>query len=148
MIIRKFKESDSEEVSKLIHRVFNKFVANTFTKNGAKNWLKYETPLNVAKRGQKRIIYVAVSGKKIVGMVESDKNRIKRLFIDGKYQKKGLGKKLFQKMEKNYIKKAKFIKIYSSVNAVGFYEKMGYKKFGRIRKNKKDIVYQLMKKKM
>lgn len=148
MIIRKFKETDAEDVSKLIHSVFTEFVADTFRKGGAENWLKHETPWHVVKRGQKRIVYVAVSGKKIVGMVESDGNRIRRLFVDKNYQGRGLGARLFIKMEKACMKKKpRYIKIYSSVNAVGFYYKMGYNKYGRVRQNKQGIVYQLMVKK-
>lgn len=148
MLIRKFKETDAEEVSKLIHRVFNEFVAETFPKHGAKNWLKHETPQNVLKRSKERAVFVAVSNKKIVGMVESDGNRIRRLFVDEYYQRRDLGARLFIKMEKMCMKKKpRYIKIYSSVNAVGFYGKMGYRKFGRVRENKEGIVYQLMIKK-
>ncbi len=148
MIIRKFKDSDAQEVSDLIQRTFMRFIAKSFTKNGVKNFLKHETPEKVAVRGRTRTVFVAVSGKKIVGIVEADKNRIRRLFVDESYQRKGIGLKLFFKMEKVCIReKPKFIKIYSSIYSVKFYEKVGYHKFGKVRKNKEGIVYQLMVKK-
>lgn len=145
MIIRKFKESDVEEVSDLICNTFNEFIAKSFRVRGAKNFLKHETPEKVSERGKTRSMLVAVSGKKIVGVVESDGARVRRLFVDKLYQRKGLGTKLFKSVESRILKKKpRRIKIYSNVHAVGFYENMGYKKFGSVRENKEGIVYQLL----
>lgn len=151
MIIRKFRESDAEAVSKLIQKTFMKSIAGTFRKRGVGHFLKYETPEHVLKRAKTRPVLVAVSGRKVIGVVEISKqgDRIRRLFVDGKYQRKGIGSKLFRRMEKLCLeRKPKSIKIYSSVNAVKFYENMGYEKFGGVRKSKEGIVYQLLVKKL
>ncbi len=150
MKMRRFKDSDAKEVSSLIQRTFKKDIAVTFTKRGAKHFLKYETPEHVLMRGRTREVLVAVSGGKIVGVVEiaKDGSRIRRLFVDSNHQRKGIGSELFRRMEKLCLmRKPRSIKIYSSINATGFYENMGYRKFGNIRKNKEGIVYQLMVKK-
>lgn len=148
MIVRKFREKDAEEVSELIQKTFMKFIAKSFTKKGIQNFLKHETPEKVAMRGKTRAVFVAVSGKKIVGVVEADSNRIRRLFVDESYQRKGIGAKLFSSMERLCVKKRpKLIKIYASIYSVKFYEKMGYHKFGKVRKNREGIVYQFMVKK-
>jgi|SRR3989344_1164164 len=150
MIIRKFRESDAEEVSRLIEKVFIKSIAETFRKKGVRNFLKHETAENVLKRARTRAVMVAVSDRKIIGVVEiaKDESRIRRLFVDNNYQGKGIGSRLFRKMERVCMERnPKSIKIYASVNAVGFYESMGYRKFGGIRENKEGIIYQLMVKK-
>ena len=149
MIVRKFKEDDAEEVSELIRSTFMEFVAVDFTKKGIENFLKHENPEKVNKRSKNRIILVAVVGKKIVGVIEAkNENRISRFFVDASFQKRGIGTKLFKATEKICKqRKSKVIKIYSSLDAVKFYEKMSYKKTGKVRKNRHGIVYQRMIKK-
>ena len=81
MKIREFKDSDAKEVSGLIQRTFKKSIAGTFTKSGARHFMKHEMPENVLRRGRTREVLVAVSGGKIVGIVEiaKDGSRIRRL---------------------------------------------------------------------
>lgn len=149
MIIRKFKGQDAEEACKLICSTFMKCNSRDFTKKGIENFLKHETPEKVNKRSKNRITLVAVIGKKIVGIIEAkNENRISRFFVDNSFQKRGIGTKLFKTMEKICKqRKSKVIKIYSSLDAVKFYEKMGYKKTGKVRENRRGIVYQKMIKK-
>ena len=149
MIIRKFKEDDAEEVSELIRSTFMKCTSKDFTKKGIESFLKHETPEKLKKRAEKRIILVAAVGKKIAGVIEAkNENRISRFFVDASFQKRGVGTKLYQKIERICRqRKSKVIKIYSSLDAVKFYEKMGYNKTGKAMKNRHGIVYQRIIKK-
>jgi len=74
------------------------------------------------------------------------KNRIKNLFVLGEEHKKGVGKKLIKLFEKE-VKKRNYnhTKVNSSIYAIFFYQKMGYKKTTGIR-NFNGLKIQPMKK--
>ncbi|NQU83450.1 MAG: GNAT family N-acetyltransferase [Parcubacteria group bacterium] len=152
MIIRKFRQKDAQKVCKLICRVFNKFVAPDFTRQGIKKWLGEQTPKQQIERARQRDIYVAIVNNKIVGMIEGrrEKNdgRVTRLFVDRNFHKKGIARNLMNKIETLYKKKkVKKMKIFSSLYAQDFYGRMDYKKTTGTIKNKKwGMVYQPMKK--
>jgi GNAT superfamily N-acetyltransferase len=147
MIIRRFKKEDSQEVCKMVSRVFNEFVASEFTKRAVQKWLKEQVPEEQIKRAKTGDVYVAISDNKIIGMIEGkENNRITRLFVDKKYHRRGIARKLVNKIEKLYKKRgAKKMLIRSSSYATKFYEKMGYKKTrGLVKKD--GMIYQPMKK--
>lgn len=90
------------------------------------------------------IFFLAIDKQKIVGMIRGTENRIINLFVLGSYHGKGIGKKLVEKFEMEARKgNSKIIKIRSSLFAISFYEKMGYKKSTGI-KNFKGIKIQPM----
>jgi len=72
------------------------------------------------------IFYVFEENNKIIGIIRGRIGRISNLFVDGEKHKKGIGKKLVLKFEKE-IKKhnSNGIKIRASLYATPFYEKMG-----------------------
>ncbi len=80
------------------------------------------------------ICYVAQDGKKIVGVIRGNKNRLTNLFVDGDYHGQGLGKKLIQKFESQAkALGSKQIKIRASLYALPFYLKMDYRKTTGVR---------------
>ncbi len=75
------------------------------------------------------ISYVALDKKKIVGIVRGRPERLVSLYVDGRYQRRGIAKKLVNFFETEAKKRGgKKIKIRSSLFGEPFYEKMGYKK--------------------
>jgi histone acetyltransferase (RNA polymerase elongator complex component) len=73
--------------------------------------------------------------------------KIGSLFIDEKHQKHGLGKRLVELAEKQFIKSGiKNIKIRSSLHSVDFYEKIDYKKTTGKRRMLTGIIFQPMQK--
>lgn len=153
MKIRKFKLSDTEEIGKLVVKVFSKYNKKEGSKKAVEAYLKKFRDVNKLKSKFKNpsIFFVAEDKEKIIGYIKGNKNRIGNLYILGKYHKKGIGKKLMNKFEKEAEKKkSKFIKVNSSLYAVSFYEKLGYKKTTGIRTLKKlfGLRYQPMKKEL
>lgn len=147
MIVRRFKRRDAENVWRLISKTFSEFIAPTFTKKATEEWLKKQVPGEQIKRARTRDIFVAEINNKIVGVIAGKENKkITRLFVDKKYQRKGIARSLVNKIEKLYRKRgSKKILVFSSLYAEKFYGKMGFKKTtGAIRK--KGMVYQPMKK--
>ena len=148
--IRKFKKERAKEVCKLIIDCFNEFVAPSFSKKASNEYLARVTPeiLIENSKSKERDIYVAIKNNQIIGIIEGVKNyRIVWLFVNKKFYKKGIGKKLVNKIESIFKKRGgKIMKIRSSLYSVKFYEKIGYKKSRGIVKTKKGVVFQPMKK--
>ena len=138
--IRKFRATDTLDVAFLIKKTFSEYNKKEATKDGFEKYISHydkdKVDLNELKGVfiKTPIFFVAVDGKKIVGMVRGKKNYMINLFVDGKYHKNGIGKKLVDKFE-NVAKKdgSKKIKIRASLFAVPFYLRMGYKKTTGIR---------------
>ena len=134
--IQKFKKENTEESALLIKRTFQKFNKEEyFEKSAVKRYLDFFDARKKSKEellkkfSQCPIFYIAVENGKIIGIIRGTKNRIVNLFIDGKKHKTGIGKALVEKFEKEAEKQgSKIIKIRSSLYAVPFYQKMGYKK--------------------
>ena len=147
MLIRKFKKQDVDEVYKLVSKTFKEFVSSDFSKRKIKEWLEEQYPEKQIERSKTRDVYVAIIKNKIVGMIEALPNKkISRLFIDKSYHKKGIASSLLDKIEALYRKRgAKKLAVWSSLYAVKFYEKLGYRKSrGLVKKD--GAVYQPMAK--
>jgi len=129
MKIRKFKESDAESVCEIIKRCDKEIASKDYPKKIIDWWASKTTPERILKNSKIRQCFVAIFGKNLVGYVSLDNNEIKKLFVDTDYHKQGIGKKLFQEIEKFAIKKKipKLI-VESSIHAEKFYEKCGFKK--------------------
>ena len=93
------------------------------------------------------IFYVALDGNKLVGMIRGRLSKISNLFVDGKQHKKGIGRMLVEKFEREVRKQgSKEIRIRASLYAVPFYQKIGYKKTTGIRNFRGNKVIPMKKK--
>ncbi len=141
MRFRKFKKSDIRQIAKIKNSVFSSFnKSEYFEKKAVSKYLSYTNPkksdqeLLEAFKIKNSIFYIAEENEKIFGYIKGRKNRIGNLFVLGKIHKKGIGRKLVDLFEKEAKKQnSKEIKIHSSIYAVPFYQKMGYKKTTGIR---------------
>lgn len=141
MRYRKFKNSDIRQVATIKNSVFSSFnKSEYFEKEAVTKYLHYTNPkksdqeLLEAFKVNNSIFYVAEENDKILGYIKGRKNRIGNLFVLGKTHKKGIGTKLVDLFEKEAKKQdSKEIKINSSLYAIPFYQKMGYKKTTGIR---------------
>jgi len=139
---RKFKEDDIKSVAKIKESVFKKFNKDEyFKKDAVLKYLERTNPkkpkkelLEVFRISKDSIFFVAENKGKIIGYISGRKNKIGNLFVLGNFHKKGIGKELICLFEKEAKKQnSKFIKINSSIYAVSFYQKMGYKKTTGVR---------------
>ncbi|MDZ7798253.1 MAG: GNAT family N-acetyltransferase [Patescibacteria group bacterium] len=154
MKFRKFKKSDIRQIAKIKNSVFSSFnKSEYFEKGTVSKYLNYTNPkksdkelLEAFKITKDSIFYVAEENDKIFGYIKGRKNRIGNLFVLGQNHKKGIGRKLVDLFEKEAEKQnSKEIKINSSIYAVPFYQKRGYKKTTGIR-NLHGLKIQPMKK--
>ena len=130
MKIRKVTKKDFEYMAKLIVKEFAKPPYND-------KWTKKEAIDSIKSDLSKGESYVAEEGNKIAGFIVVTKQIsgktylfIENLVVDENYQRRGIGKKLVEEIERRYIKKRDVV-ISLSVNkksmAYKFYKKLKYK---------------------
>lgn len=140
MIIRRVRKEDVPDIIRLVKKTFKQFVSPFYTKTAAKHYIDKIKIKAKELPTKERVAFVAIDGKKIVGVVDGKLDKTfghtRWLYVDKQCHKRGIGKRLMQKVESIYKKKVKVAKLYASHYAIGFYQKIGYKKSRRLVKNK------------
>jgi ribosomal protein S18 acetylase RimI-like enzyme len=135
MEIRRFKESDAQEVSALIIKTLRTTNIKDYTKDYIENYVRKLQPENILQRAEWTNLYVACDREKIVGCgaigpywAKTDESSMFMIFVLPEYQGKGIGKRIIETLENDeYFLRAKRIETPASITAAPFYEKMGYK---------------------
>ena len=122
MQIKEIK-NDLGEALDLVWRVFLEYEAPFYTDEGIDTFHKFI--MNKEKMST-LTFYGMYDNEKIIGVIATRNkgNHITLFFVEGKYHKKGIGKKLFEKVLKNAT--SKVITVNSSVYAVEVYHKLGF----------------------
>jgi ribosomal protein S18 acetylase RimI-like enzyme len=129
MKIRKFQDKDSGKVSYLIRRALNEVNIKDYPKSVIVYLSKYNAPSKLIKRSRLRDIYVIVDDNRILGTAGLKNNNVFSVFVDPTYHGKGIGQRLMRHVEQIAKKRGICtLTLISSLTAVGFYEKLGYKK--------------------
>lgn len=126
--IRRFRKEDALKVSNVTKRSQLITLKNHYPKKLLVFYCKKNTPKKVIERAKKQKTFVAAEGKKILGVASLSGNEIGTLYVDPIHQKKGVGKKLFERVKKEVQKQGhKKLKVGSSLYAINFYKKLGFK---------------------
>lgn len=130
--IRSAYRDEWEEAMALAWRTFLKFEADVYTPEGVQNFENFitdETLHRMFVMGAYQM-FVALDGKKIVGMITlRDNAHISLLFVDEKYHRRGIGRSLIQYLA-NYLLsevQASRVTVNSSPYGEGFYHKLGFR---------------------
>jgi N-acetylglutamate synthase-like GNAT family acetyltransferase len=104
------------------------------------------TPQNLIEMAKHRKFFIAKNDKKIIGTIAITENNITTLFIDPNYHNNGYGSLLLEYAEK-LIKTQNYshIKLNSSINAVKFFEKKGYKIMSNVEMQNETVSYLMSK---
>ena len=132
--VRKFVNSDADEVSALIIRTLRTTNIKDYSEEFIENDVKNFTPEGVLQRASWTHFYVICDGDTIVGCGaigpywgKEDESSLFNIFVLPEYQGKGVGRKIIETLEKDeYFLRAKRIEIPASITACEFYKKMGY----------------------
>ena len=129
MKIRKFQDKDARKLSYLIKRALNEVNIKDYPKSVIVRLSKYNTPSKLIERSRGRDVYVVVDGDRILGTAGLENNYVFSVFVDPTYHGKGIGQMLMTHIERAAGKRGMDkLTLASSLTAVGFYEKLGYKK--------------------
>ncbi|MBE6118176.1 MAG: GNAT family N-acetyltransferase [Erysipelotrichaceae bacterium] len=123
IIFRTLAEGETEGALALAWKVFQVYEAPVYTAEGTEEFrrsLKDETFLAGIRW------YGAFDGERLVGMVgiRPDRCHICLFFVDGKYHRRGIGTRLFQRVREDFPDRT--ITLNSSPYALPFYEHLGF----------------------
>ena len=123
MEIRKLKKEEMKDALELVWETFLEYEAPDYTEEGVKEFKKSiddEIWIN------ERDFFGAFKDKEILGVIATkDTSHIALFFVDGKYHKRGIGKRLYQKVCS--INGKGFFTVNSSPYAKEIYEHLGFK---------------------
>ena len=131
-----FQVGDEHDLSNLIKRVFDEFVAPDYSEAGNNFFHDFIVPENFIDRvySKDNIILIAERNNLKVGMIEiRDYNHISLLFVDKEFQGEGIARELFTEALKICkLKDKSIVKIYvhASPFSIPVYQKLGFQKTG------------------
>lgn len=113
-----------KEAFELVWEVFLEFEAPDYTEEGIK---EFEKTINDSSWVKDRDFYGAFDNNdKIIGVIATkDLTHIALFFVDGKYHRKGIGRKLYNKVE--LLNDKGFFTVNSSLYAHVVYKHLGFK---------------------
>ena len=122
MIIRKVKEDEMQVALDLVWRVFLEFEAPDYTEEGIKEFKKSIDDLEWIN---KRDFYGAYNDNQLLGVIATkDLSHISLFFVEGKYHKQGIGKKLYEKVKS--LNTNNYFTVNSSPYAHDVYKHLGF----------------------
>ena len=143
MIIRDYRKSDAVEVGLLIKDTYREFNLNFVDQEDLPDFLGPfafagdEDPAHqmmIENLIHSEFVYLAEVEGKIAGVLRGRMDRLGSLFVQPAYHHQGIGRCLVEHFEDEVRdRKGSVIRVASSLYAVPFYLKMGYKKSTGIR---------------
>jgi predicted GNAT family N-acyltransferase len=129
--LRLMRTGEEIEVSNLVARSFNEFVAPDFPDEGIDEFFSYANPRALQKRSEgSHFVLVAESDGVIAGMIEiREMKHISMLFVDKAYHRRGVGNELLMAaLDKIKLESRPpdMLTVNSSRFAVPFYERLGF----------------------
>lgn len=134
MVIRRFKETDANEVSDLIAKVLRTVNIKDYSNEYIENQVRTFTPEFLIKRSTWTHFYVVCDEELIIGCGaigpywdKKDESSLFNIFVLPKYHGKGIGRKIIETLESDeFFLRSKRIEVPASITALKFYIKMGY----------------------
>lgn len=145
MPVRQFKETDAIIVSKIISRCLFEVSAPFYPKKILKNVSNFYSPEEAVSAAKTKKFLIYEQDNQILGSarLEIETGHIGGVFVDPEHNGQGIGSQLMSELEEfareNGLKKTS---LGSSLNAVSFYERLGYQK-GKLIEDKEmgNLVY-------
>ena len=128
--VRKAKLKDVKLIAELHKKVVNEINAKFYSTEAIKEWIEDISEENVKHQFQNSDWIVASVNDKLVGfgqysIVDGETDQIN---VSPDFLSQNIGKKLYNYMENDFRNNGvEKIRLKSTLNAVGFYEKLGFK---------------------
>ncbi len=134
MNIRRFQDTDADEVSALIATTLWTTNVKDYSSEYIESNVSLLQPRDILERAKWTHFYVVCDENKIVGCGaiglywdKEDESGLFTIFVLPEYQGKGIGRKIVETLEQDeYFLRAKRIEIPASITGTPFYRKMGY----------------------
>ena len=134
MIIRRFKNTDATDTSKMIADTLRTCNAKDYTPVLLEECVKSLSPDNLINRASWMHFYVVEDENTIIGCGgigqywgKNDESSLFTIFVEPSRQCKGIGRIIMNTLEQDeFFLRASRIEIPSSITALNFYKKFGY----------------------
>ncbi len=126
MHIRKFRQEDAVQASNLAKKGW---LANSsyYSSESIKEQIESNSPEKLIEKSKKVNYFVVTEKDKIVGIGGYDENKVQTFFVDPEYHRKGIGRKILQKILSEAKKKnIKQLDTWSTYYAEKFYSSFGF----------------------
>jgi GNAT superfamily N-acetyltransferase len=148
MIIR-FKNEHAIAVSELIVENLKTVNIRDYPEELVDALAAYKNPHHLSESAEKCDAFVAVENGRILGVAMLDGNRIANMFVHTRVQGRGIGKSLLAHIE-GLARRRQISRLVvdSSITAVGFYTKCGYRVIREVNKpfcGIENIVFEMTK---
>jgi N-acetylglutamate synthase-like GNAT family acetyltransferase len=124
----KFREEDALQVSELVEKGF---VANSdnYSAESIKEQIEANSTENLIKKSKTVNYFIVTEKERILGIGGYDENKVHTFFVDPDYHRKGIGRKILQKVLTEAMKKdIKYLDCWSTFQAEQFYSTFGFQK--------------------
>ena len=153
MIIRRFCEADSEQVSAMIIQTLKTSNSKDYSAETISALEKKMQPSGVLERASWTHFYVAEEGGDIIGCGaigpywgSETESSLFNIFVLPECQGKGVGRKIIETLERDeFFLRAKRVEVPASITGVGFYRKLGYEYKNGIDRPDEERLYRLEK---
>ena len=126
--IRRFRQRDLPVVKKLIDNTIDICYSANYPKEAIKYFKQYHCEENILKGAAKSWTIVLENNTRVIGTGTILNNHIMRVFVNPKFQKRGLGKLIMNKLEDKAISSgARKVNLDASLPSKTFYDSLGYK---------------------
>ena len=153
MIIRRFCEADSEQVSAMIIQTLKTSNSKDYSAEDISALEEQLQPSGVLERAGWTHFYVAEEGNHIIGCGaigpywgSETESSLFTIFVLPACQGKGVGRKIIETLEQDeFFLRAKRVEVPASITAVEFYRKLGYEYKNGIDRPDEERLYRLEK---
>lgn len=160
--VRNYKRTDAQAVGCLIADTYSKYnlmfaSPEELVKLLGPFWFARSDQIGhqqaIAAAIEAEMVFVAHDEDQVVGVLRGRSERLQSLFVDGDHHRRGIGRGLVQRFEAECLRQdSRQIKVSSTLYAVPFYTRLGYKKTTGVRPGWSfggtGLVYQPMKKEL
>jgi N-acetylglutamate synthase-like GNAT family acetyltransferase len=148
--IRRFRRSDLAAVKKLIDKTIDICYSADYPTEAIQYFKEYHCDKNILKGAKKGWTIILEKNNSIVATGTIIDNHIMRVFVNPKFQKKGLGKLIMNKLEvKVFSSEVNKVKLDASLPSKKFYDSLGYatrkKTYVKLENGKKLHYYKMNK---
>lgn len=126
---------DIPEMVGLMHKVIREVNAQDYSSTTIDRYIEYVSEEIVQEAMLNKADYYLLESEDIIGVggIDREKGYIRQMFISSEHQGEGLGRRIIETLEDEARKRGHTtITLYSTLTAVGFYERMGYKQVGLV----------------
>jgi GNAT superfamily N-acetyltransferase len=148
--IREFRSSDLAVVKHLIHNTIDNCYTETYRKEAVQFFKQWHCDERILEDANKGYTIVLDKNSQIIGTGTILEDEIRRVFVEAKLQKQGLGKLIMRKLEEKAASLGfDVIKLDASIPSKEFYDSLGYvtleETFLEVENNKRLDFYKMEK---